>query len=266
MELRGDSVVLRPLDGSRRRADRRARRSTRSVARWWPGLTPEDVAREGARRGEGRRQLRDRRRRGSRRSDPALRGDRVRLPSRRHRPVPGRALPRPRARHGCRADDGAVPHRRPSVTTASRSTLPPTTSVRSGATRRSASSVSESCASTGWTPTASGGRAAAGHARDGAHFDVSAIDRLLESDEPGVVVQVKRRPARRAGSAGARAGAGRTEGTCAPRGATGGRRLRRQRLRQVGRRALAARLASSSSACPRATSAASPPPIRCSPG
>ena len=52
------------------------------------------------------------------------------------------------------------------ATTGSRSTLPPTTSARSAATRRPASSGSGSCASTGSTPTASGATASARSARD----------------------------------------------------------------------------------------------------
>ena len=70
----------------------------------------------------------------------------------------------------------------------------------------------------------------------------SALDWLLDSDEPGIVFQAKRDllgeadPLRPPTSS-------RAEGTGAPRGAAVRRRVRRQRLRQVGRRALAARLA-----------------------
>ena len=70
----------------------------------------------------------------------------------------------------------------------------------------------------------------------------SAVDWLLDSDEPGIVFQAKRdllgeRSRRRL------AACSRAQGARAARGTAARRRLRRQRLRQVGRRPLAARLA-----------------------
>ena len=71
----------------------------------------------------------------------------------------------------------------------------------------------------------------------------SALDWLLDSDEPGIVFQAKRDLLGEADPPEAAPRPRGPEGTGAPRRAAARRRLRRQRLRQVGRRALAARLA-----------------------
>ena len=162
------------------------------------------LARRRAARDEGVARLRDRRRRRSGRADPALRGDRrvagtarvdLFLGAPYHDRGLGTDAVRTMARH--LIDDRG--HHRLTIDPAAHNER----AIRA-ATRRSASSASESCASTGSTPDGvwRDGLLARPRSRPSSRSTMSAVDWLLESDGARDRLPGETRPARRDGSAG----------------------------------------------------------------